>query len=230
MKLSIIMPVYNEIDSIENILFLIQQANIGKIEKEIIIVDDLSNDGSREFFQKLIKLKTANVKKMEIQENKNIEIASINIHFQDKNYGKGAAIQKGFQKATGDIILIQDADLEYDPNDYMKLITPIIQNKTSEVFGSRYLDQKENNQYFTHKFANWFLTLLFNVLNNQNLTDMETCYKVFSREILEKVSIEQNRFGIEPKISAKISKLGKKIIEVPISYYGRKYDQGKKSV
>jgi glycosyltransferase involved in cell wall biosynthesis len=210
-KLSIIIPCYNEINSIDKIIDLVNGINYSN--KEIIVVDDYSTDGSREELKNKISLQ-GKVHK---------------IIYHDLNQGKGAAIRTGIMNSTGDIVIIQDADLEYDPNEYSKLIKPIVEDKADVVFGSRFLGTGEHRVlYFWHRIGNGFLTLLSNMFTNLNLTDMEVCYKAFKKEIIQKINIEENRFGFEPEITAKISKLNCRIYEVGISYYGRTYKEGKK--
>ena len=209
MVLSIIIPCYNEgktiVQIINNIL------DVKSIKKEIIIIDDNSTDGSKDILRKEILKK---VKK---------------IIFKEKNYGKGAAIRSGLKFVTGDIVLIQDADLEYNPKEYPKLLKPIKDGFADVVYGSRFIGGDGHRVlYFWHSIGNKFLTLLSNMFTNLNLTDMETCYKVFKSEIIKKVKIEENRFGFEPEITAKISKLNCVIYEVGISYNGRTYKDGKK--
>jgi glycosyltransferase involved in cell wall biosynthesis len=209
MILSIIIPCYNEKKTIEEIVSAV--INSPYPEKEIIIVDDSSSDGT----QAILKNK--------------IEGLVSKVIYQDKNMGKGSAIRAGIKSATGDIVIIQDADLEYDPNEYSLLISPIISNRADVVFGSRFRGGKETRVcYFWHRMGNGFLTFLSNMFTNLNLTDMETCYKVFRREIIQSIVIEEDRFGMEPEITAKVSKLNCRIYEVGISYYGRTYEEGKK--
>jgi len=210
MKLSVIIPCYNEKNTIKTIVNAVKNSPYPK--KEIIIVDDCSTDGTREIL------------KAEIESDVDKVI------YHSKNQGKGSAIRTGIKEATGEIIIIQDADLEYDPNEYPILVEPILQGKADVVFGSRFLGTGPHRVvYFWHSVGNAFLTLLSNMFTNLNLTDMETCYKVFKREIIQSINIEEDRFGFEPEITAKIAKMKNiKIYEVGISYYGRKYEEGKK--
>jgi glycosyltransferase involved in cell wall biosynthesis len=210
MKLSIVIPCYNELHTIKNILEEVKKAPVK--EKEIIIVDDCSTDGTRDLL------------KNELEK----EVDKVVYH--PVNCGKGAALRTGFAHATGDIVVVQDADLEYDPQEYPVLMKPIIDNKADVVFGSRFMGgQAHRVVYFWHMIGNKFLTLLSNMCTNLNLTDMETCYKMFRREIIQSIKVEEDRFGFEPEITAKIAKLKDiRIYEVGISYYGRTYAEGKK--
>lgn len=208
MKISIIIPVFNEKKSIEEIIKRVQAVDVG-LEKEIIIIDDCSQDGTRQILEKL-------------------NYPNMKLFFHSKNKGKGAALQTGFSKAEGDIILIQDADLEYDPKEYHKLLEPILDGRADVVYGSRFLGGPHRVLFFWHYVGNKILTMLSNITSNLNLTDMETCYKVFKKEILNKIKIKSKRFGFEPEVTIKFAKLKCRIYEVPISYSGRDYSEGKK--
>jgi len=209
MKLSVVIPCYNERSTIEAVVEAVRSAPVKEVE--IIVVDDGSTDGTRE----LLKGKPPGwVDK---------------IVLQDRNRGKGAALRTGFQNATGELVIVQDADLEYDPREYPILIAPILEDRADVVFGSRFLSGRPHRVvYFWHMVGNRFLTLLSNMFTNLNLSDMETCYKVFRRKLLHGITIEENRFGFEPEIIAKVARTDARIYEVGISYYGRTYAQGKK--
>ncbi len=209
MKLSVVIPCFNEVGTIGQVVEAVKASPVKN--HEIIIVDDCSIDGTRE----LLKSK--------------IESQVDQVVYHSKNRGKGAALRSGFAAATGDIVIVQDADLEYDPQEYPLLIDPIVNNKADVVFGSRFQGGRPHRVvYYWHMLGNKILTTLSNMLTNINLTDMETCYKAFRREIIQAIKIQENRFGFEPEITAKVAKMNCRIYEVGISYYGRTYKEGKK--
>lgn len=205
--LSIVIPCYNEKDNIETIVKKVLEAPIKN--KEIIVVDDCSKDGTRDILESKIKPLVSQV------------------IYHEVNQGKGGALRTGFKHATGDVVIIQDADLEYDPNEYPKVVEPIVRGKCKVCYGSRFLHQSAKG-YKANQIANKFLTALSNMFTHQKLTDMETCYKCFKREVIQAVDIKENRFGFEPEITAKVSKMRIRIHEVPISYYPRTNKEGKK--
>jgi glycosyltransferase involved in cell wall biosynthesis len=206
---SIVIPCYNEIDTIEALIDAVENSPVSG--KEIILIDDASTDGTQELIRRKIEPR----------------VSRVIVH--EKNRGKGAALRSGIAAASGDIVLIQDADLEYDPRDYQKLLAPIVEGRADVVFGSRFSGGESHRVfYFWHSIVNKGLTLMSNMLTDLNLTDMEVCYKVFRREILQKITIEEDRFGFEPEITAKVARLKCRIYEVGVSYAGRTYSEGKK--
>ncbi len=210
LTISIVIPCFNEVATIEQLMDAVLESPIAN--KEVIVVDDASTDGTRDLLEKKIEPRVARV------------------IYHERNRGKGAALRTGFAAATGDVVLIQDADLEYDPRDYEKLLAPFFEDKADVVFGSRFSGgQSHRVVFFWHSIGNRFLTLLSNMMTDLNLTDMEVCYKVFRAEVLSGIEIQESRFGFEPEITAKVARSKRwRIYEVPISYYGRGYEEGKK--
>lgn len=210
--LSIVIPVYNERELVPQLLSRVEAVSLpGGLAKEIVLVDDHSTDGTREWLQAL-----------------EAQRPDLRITLHDTNRGKGAALRTGFRVATGDVILVQDADLEYDPREYPTLIEPILDGRADVVFGTRFLGHTHRVLYYWHAVGNWLLTTLSNMLSNVNLTDMECCYKVFRREVIDRLDLREDRFGFEPEVTAKVARLGCRIYEVPVSYSGRTYAEGKK--
>ena len=208
MKLSIIIPCYNESSTIVSLINAVKQSPV--TDREIIIVDDGSKDGTRDILDQLSD-------------------PEVRVIFHKANQGKGAALRTGFQEANGDICIVQDADLEYDPKEFPLVIQPIVEGKADVVFGSRFQSGRPHRVvYFWHRIGNGVLTLMSNLFTDLNLSDMETCYKAFRREVIQSINIRENRFGFEPEVTAKIAKMNLRIYEVGISYYGRTYDEGKK--
>jgi glycosyltransferase involved in cell wall biosynthesis len=210
-RLSIVIPVFNEVKTLERVLAAVRAVNI-PLAKEIILVDDGSTDGTRDLLRDL-----------------DTSAGDLVVVFHERNLGKGAALRTGFEKATGDVLLIQDADLEYDPSEYPGLLKPILDGHADVVYGSRFLGAGAHRVvYYWHSVGNKFLTTLSNMMTNLNLTDMEVCYKVFKREVLKGLKLREERFGFEVEITAKIARSGWRVYEVPICYYGRSYAEGKK--
>jgi len=209
MKISIIIPVFNEVNTLKILLKKVIESTVDN--KEIIVIDDYSTDGTRNLLQN------------------NLELKVDKIIYNEKNYGKGYSVRQGIKEASGDIILIQDADLEYDPSEYKKLINPFLKFDADVVYGSRFVGSEEKRVlYFWHTIGNKFLTIMSNIFSDLNLTDMENCYKLFKSEVIKNINLVENRFGFEPEITAKIAKKNIKIFEVGVSYNGRKYSEGKK--
>jgi glycosyltransferase involved in cell wall biosynthesis len=208
MKISVVIPVFNEVRTIEEVILRVQSV---PLEKEIIVIDDYSTDGTVRLLEKID----------DIHDN-------VKVCYHDRNRGKGAALRTGFAEVKGDVVIIQDADLEYDPREYPQLLEPILDGRADVVYGSRFLGGPHRVLYFWHYFGNKFLTVLSNAMSNLNLTDMETCYKVFRKEVLNGLSLKSNRFGFEPEFTMKVAKRKYRIYEVSISYSGRTYAEGKK--
>ncbi len=210
--LSVVIPVYNEIKYLERVIGRVENAKLPEgVERQIVCVDDCSTDGTRDLLRDLASKRP-----------------HLRVLYHEQNQGKGAAIRTGLTQAEGDILLIQDADLEYDPSEYPRLLTPILDGRADAVFGSRFIGETHRVLYYWHYLGNQVLTTLSNMFSNLNLTDMECCYKVFRREVIEKITLEENRFGIEPELAAKVARLGVRLYEVPVSYSGRTYAEGKK--
>lgn len=212
MKLSVVIPVYNERTLIPQIVERVMAAPLPNgLTKEIVVVDDCSTDGTREWLSQHVASRS-----------------DVTLCLHHKNAGKGAALRTGFAAATGDLVLVQDADLEYDPAEYPQLLAPLLDGRAEVVFGTRFLGQTHRVLYYWHALGNWLLTTLSNMLSNVNLSDMECCYKVFRRDVLRRITLVENRFGFEPEITAKVARLGCPIYEVAVSYSGRTYAEGKK--
>src|SRR5690242_4450523 len=226
MTLSVIIAAYNEREFIEEILHRVQAVGLAK---EIVVVDDGSTDGTREWLGEMHRLQLAGEAEAEILDGQaRLRLGEIRFLFQERNQGKGAALRRGFAEATGDILLVQDADLEYDPRDYAKLLEPILDGRADVVYGSRFLGGPQRVHFFWHYVGNKFLTLLSDMLTNLKIKVMEMCYKVFWWYVIGVMQLRANRFGFEPEVTAKVAKGRWRVYEVPISYAGRSYDEGKK--
>ncbi|MCD6365489.1 MAG: glycosyltransferase family 2 protein [Planctomycetes bacterium] len=217
-KLSIVIPIYNEAGQWRRLLERVREVELPDVVRQFILVDDGSSDGTRDELADFSAAREAGGTQDEDE---------YLVLFHEQNQGKGAALRTGFEAAEGDIVIIQDADFEYDPNDYARLLEPIIQGLSDVVYGSRFTDRCRKG-YFKNYLANMFLTRLSNLLTGMKITDMETCYKVFRREVLDRIELEQHRFGFEPEITAKLARMGVEVFEVPISYNARGHDEGKK--
>ena len=226
MTLSVIIAAYNERNFIEEILRRVQAMDLAR---EIVVVDDGSTDGTRESLAEMHRLQQAGEAEAEILGGRaRLRLSDFRFLFQEQNQGKGAALRRGFAEATGDILLVQDADLEYDPREYGKLIEPILDGRADVVYGSRFLGGPQRVHFFWHYVGNKFLTLLSDIATNLKISDVETCYKVFRKEVIQGMRLRSNRFGFEPEVTAKVAKGKWRIYEVPISYAGRSYEDGKK--
>ncbi len=216
-SVSIVIPVYNEKNTWRELLYQVEKADVAGLSKQILLIDDGSSDGTR-----------GQLEEFDQNQKANSGPITYKVIFHEVNQGKGAALRTGFSQADGDVVIIQDADLEYDPADYPSLLTPLIQDRADVVYGSRFREGRPPNTYWSNYAANRFLTFLSRLTTGLKTTDMETCYKAFRRDVLRQVTIEQNRFGFEPEITAKIARLGVRFQEVPIRYEGRTHDEGKK--
>ncbi len=217
---SLVIPVYNEKATLEELLRRVVAVDMAK---EVVIIDDCSTDGSREVLLRLAERGLDGLPGARpANENR------LQIFFQETNQGKGAALRRGFAEASGDVVVVQDADLEYDPREIPRLVAPILDGHADVVFGSRFIGETRRVLYYWHAVVNWGLTTLSNMSSGLNLTDMETCYKAFRRELIQSIPIEEDRFGFEPEITAKVARAGARVYEVPISYHGRTYEEGKK--
>jgi glycosyltransferase involved in cell wall biosynthesis len=226
-RVSVVIPVYNERKTIEEILFRVQAV---EVEKEIVVVDDASADGTRDILDQISQSTQENPAVFILPSTgRQLRTDNIRIFTQTPNQGKGAALRRGMKEASGEVILIQDADLEYDPEDYHALLDPISRGVADVVYGSRFLGGPHRVLYYWHSNVNWFLTTVSNMMTDLNLTDVWTCYKVFRREVIESIQLREDRFGFEPEVTARIARNKNwRVFEVPISYYGRTYAEGKK--
>ncbi len=217
---SLVIPVYNEKGTLEELLRRVVAVDM---PKELVVIDDCSTDGSREVLLRLAERGLDGLPGARpVNENK------LHVLFQETNRGKGAALRRGFAEASGEVVVVQDADLEYDPREIPRLVAPILDGHADVVYGSRFIGETRRVLYYWHAVVNWGLTTLSNMTSGLNLTDMETCYKAFRRALIQSISIDEDRFGFEPEITAKVARTGARVYEVPISYHGRTYEEGKK--
>jgi glycosyltransferase involved in cell wall biosynthesis len=225
-RVSVVIPVYNERPTIEDLLVRVQAVDIAK---EMIVVDDASTDGTRELLAEIVAARDDGALTVALPKTGHLlPVTGLRILFQTENRGKGAALRRGFQEATGEIVIVQDADLEYDPREYHRLIEPIERGLGDVVYGSRFMGGPHRVLFFWHSVANRMLTTLSNMFTNLNLSDVWTCYKAFRREVVRSVVLREDRFGFEPEVTAKVARAGWRVYEVPISYWGRTYAEGKK--
>jgi len=224
-KLSLVIPVYNELPTLREIVSRIAAVDM---DKELVFVDDFSTDGSRELLTELREQGLERWQSGHDKQRPRLRANEIKVLLQPQNMGKGAALRAGFAAATGDIVVVQDADLEYDPQDLPRVVQPIVDGIADVTFGSRFIGTPRRALFFWHQMLNNALTLVSNMFNDLNITDMETCYKAFRSDIIKAITVEENRFGIEPELTAKVAKMRLRIYEVPVSYHGRTYDEGKK--
>jgi len=224
-KLSLVIPVYNELATLPEIVSRVAAVDL---DKELVLVDDMSTDGSRELLTELREQGLERWLAARSKQRPRRGANELQVLLQPKNMGKGAALRAGFAAATGDIIVVQDADLEYDPQELPRVIAPIVDGIADVTFGSRFTGTPRRVLFFWHQMLNNCLTLLSNMFNDLNVTDMETCYKAFRAEVIKAITVEENRFGIEPELTAKVARMHLRIYEVPVSYHGRTYDEGKK--
>lgn len=227
--LSVVMPVYNEADYLPEILRRVQSVDPDGFETEIIVVDDGSTDGTTRQLEELREARRAGEDVHELEgPGETVPLGNLTVRLREENRGKGAALREGFRHVGGDVVVVQDADLEYDPTEYGKMLEPIRQGRADVVYGSRFLGGPQRALYFRHYLGNKGLTMLSNLLTDMNLTDVETCYKMFRRSVLDAIELHEPGFGFEPEFTAKVAREGYRVYEVPISYYGRTYEEGKK--
>lgn len=227
--LSVVVPVYNEVDYLPEVLGRIEDVELTGYETEVVVVDDGSTDGTSELLEKMDAQKRAGRSVYQPHgTDTQLSLRNLEVVLMNENQGKGAALREGFRHVEGDVVVVQDADLEYDPSEYAKLLDPIRADRADVVYGSRFLGGPQRALYFRHYLGNKFLTMLSNLMTDMNLSDIETCYKMFRHSVLEEIEFSETGFGFEPEFTAKVSRAGFRVFEVPISYYGRTYEEGKK--